>query len=75
MKKLVPMAAVALCIATAAFASVQHPRTAGSYVQTAMATDTIIPENQDTTVLPQEDTTAPAQTDTSSTVDTSGTGS
>ena len=61
MKKLIPMAVAAMCMATVAFASVHHQSSVAVNPNRAIV-DTVIP--QDTTVTPTDTTIAP-QTDTS----------
>lgn len=64
MKKLVPMAVAAVCVATVAFASVRQP-SANVNPHRAIV-DTVVP--QDTTTAPEEN--APATVDTSTTTPT-----
>lgn len=68
MKKLVPMAVAAVCVATVAFASVRQPSSVSVNPHRAIV-DTVVP--QDTTITPKEDTsTTPAVDVDTSTVST-----
>lgn len=70
MKKLVPMAVAAMCVATVAFASI-NPSSVAVNNQRAIV-DTVIP--QDTTITPTDTTIAPQENPVESTpVDTSST--
>lgn len=63
MKKLVPMAVAAVCVATVAFASVRQPSAAVNPHRVIV--DTVIP--QDTTITPETDTATLPSVDTTTT--------